>query len=211
MKIGLALAYWGLGFTKEDQAALAVTAEQLGFDSLWVAEGYGSDAVSVLAWLAAHTTRIRLGSSFFSPEHVDELRAPLIEGARSAGRDPTSVRVCPQVPFRIDDDIDRAHDAMRPIMSLYVGGMGALEKNFYAHRKRRRRLRRSASAACIRRPGSPVRRVRGDRLPDPYYYPDGRFVRSTRHRWGSFAGDSVAPANSRPRDGRGTGRVHAAT
>ena len=31
----------------------------------------------------------------------------------------------------IDDDIDRARDAMRPLLALYVGGMGSRDKNFY--------------------------------------------------------------------------------
>jgi F420-dependent oxidoreductase-like protein len=37
-------------------------AERLGFDSVWTAEAYGSDAITPLAWIAAHTTRIRLGT-----------------------------------------------------------------------------------------------------------------------------------------------------
>src|SRR5206468_2219661 len=40
-------------------------AERLGFDSVWAAEAYGSDAATVLAWLAAGTSRIRLGSAIF--------------------------------------------------------------------------------------------------------------------------------------------------
>lgn len=63
MKLGLGLAYWGLGFTKNDQLELTQEAERLGFDSVWISEGYGSDAVSVLAWLAAGTSRIGLGSA----------------------------------------------------------------------------------------------------------------------------------------------------
>jgi F420-dependent oxidoreductase-like protein len=38
-------------------------AEALGYDSVWAAEAWGTDAVSVLAWLGASTTRIRLGSA----------------------------------------------------------------------------------------------------------------------------------------------------
>lgn len=256
MKLGIGLAYWGLGFTKDDQRGVAVEAERLGFDSLWVAEAYGSDAVSVLAWLAAATSRIRLGSAimqiparpatltamsaatldqlsdgrfslglglsgpqvsegwygvhyarqlqrtrdylavvrmalardrvvydgptlqlplpdgpgralkltigprqdtipillaamgprnvalageiadgwiptFFSPEHVDQLRRPLVEGAQRAGRNPADIAICPQVGICVDDDLDAARDAMRPLLSLYIGGMGSREKNFY--------------------------------------------------------------------------------
>lgn len=257
MKLGVSVAYWGLGFTKDDQRAVAVEAERLGFDSLWVAEAYGSDAVSVLGWLAAATTTIRLGTAiiqiparpatatamaaatldtlsdgrlilglglsgpqvsegwygtpyarplqrtreylevvrmalarervnyqgecvqlplpggkgkalkltigpvqqripiylatlgpknvaltgeiadgwiptFFSPEHVEALCEPLHEGSRRVGRDPGDVAICPQVPIRVDDDIDAARDAMRPVMALYVGGMGPKKNNFYA-------------------------------------------------------------------------------
>jgi F420-dependent oxidoreductase-like protein len=38
-------------------------AESLGFDSVWTAEAWGSDAVSPLAWIAAQTTKIRLGTA----------------------------------------------------------------------------------------------------------------------------------------------------
>ena len=37
----------------------------------------------------------------------------------------------PTVQVSIDDDVDRARDAMRPFLALYVGGMGSREKNFY--------------------------------------------------------------------------------
>lgn len=38
-------------------------AERLGFDSVWTAEAYGSDAITPLAWIGAQTTRIRLGTA----------------------------------------------------------------------------------------------------------------------------------------------------
>lgn len=62
MKLGLALGYWGMGLTAEDQVAMAKEADRLEYDSLWVAEAYGSDAATVLTWLAAQTERIKLGS-----------------------------------------------------------------------------------------------------------------------------------------------------
>src|SRR5919199_7019452 len=43
--------------------ALAEEAERLGFDSVWAAEAWGTDAVTLLAWTGARTSRIRLGSS----------------------------------------------------------------------------------------------------------------------------------------------------
>jgi F420-dependent oxidoreductase-like protein len=62
VKLGVALGYWGMGVTPAAQLEMAQTAEQLGYDSVWSAEAYGSDAATVLAWLAAGTTRIKLGA-----------------------------------------------------------------------------------------------------------------------------------------------------
>jgi F420-dependent oxidoreductase-like protein len=69
---------------------------------------------------------------FFSPEHVDHSRELLDEGARRAGRTlGDDFDIAPTVQVAIDDDVDRARDAMRPFVALYVGGMGSREKNFY--------------------------------------------------------------------------------
>src|SRR4029453_11758193 len=61
MKLGLMVGYWMFGPT--DPAPLAQEAERLGFDSVWTAEAYGSDAISPLAWIGARTSRIKLGTS----------------------------------------------------------------------------------------------------------------------------------------------------
>ena len=63
MRLGLMLGYWGLGLTAEDQRALLLEAENAGFDSVWTAEAYGSDAATPLAWFAAQTERIKLGAA----------------------------------------------------------------------------------------------------------------------------------------------------
>ncbi|GAB3070486.1 LLM class F420-dependent oxidoreductase [Intrasporangium mesophilum] len=63
MKIGVNLGYWGRGTSGDDQIAIGREADRLGFDSAWVAEAYGSDSPSVLAWLGAVTERIGLGSA----------------------------------------------------------------------------------------------------------------------------------------------------
>lgn len=256
MKLGVSIGYWGLGLTIADQLQLAQTAEALGYDSLWTAEAYGSDAATVLAWLAGQTTRIKLGAGifqiparsaamtamtaatidnlsggrmllglgssgpqvsegfhgvrfgkqlqrtreyvavlrlalarqkiefhgetielplpdgpgkalkltirpvqetipiylavlgpknvalageiadgwlpvFFSPEHTAALRGPLEEGAARAGRSLDGFRICPSVNAIISDDVESARNAMRPILALYVGGMGSREQNFY--------------------------------------------------------------------------------
>ena len=257
MRLGLSVGYWGLGLSEEDQLALVREAEALGYHSVWTAEAYGSDAATVLAWLAAHTERIKLGSAifqmpgrspamtamtaatidvlsggrmllgvgssgpqvaegwhgqrfahqlqrtreyvaivrkalarerltfdgeeyalplpdgpgkalklmistvqeripiylaatgprntalcgeiadgwlptFFSPEHVGEARGLLEEGAARSGRAiDDSFDIAPNVMVAVDDDLDRARDAMRPVLALYVGGMGSRKKNFY--------------------------------------------------------------------------------
>jgi F420-dependent oxidoreductase-like protein len=63
MRLGLMLGYWGLGLTAQDQVELVREAERSGFDSVWTAEAYGSDAATPLAWFAAQTERIRLGAA----------------------------------------------------------------------------------------------------------------------------------------------------
>jgi F420-dependent oxidoreductase-like protein len=256
MKLGVSVGYWGLGLTAADQLAIAQTAESLGYDSIWTAEAYGSDAATVLAWLAAGTSKIKLGSGifqiparsvamtamtaatidnlsggrmllglgtsgpqvsegfhgvrfakqlqrtreyvavlrlalsrqkieyhgetlelplpdgpgkalkltirpvqeqipiylavlgpknvalageiadgwlpvFFSPEHTRALRGPLEEGAARANRSLDDFRICPSVNVMITDDLENARNAMRPIITLYVGGMGSREQNFY--------------------------------------------------------------------------------
>src|ERR687883_1932685 len=65
MRIGLHVGYWGLGLTADEQLRLVREAEAAGYDSVWAAEAYGSDAATVLAWLAAQTERIRIGSAIF--------------------------------------------------------------------------------------------------------------------------------------------------
>src|SRR5919206_1668311 len=262
MRLGLHVGYWGLGLTSEQQLELVRLAESSGFDSVWAAEAYGSDAATVLAWLAGQTERIRIGSSifqipgrspamtamtaatldhlsngrmilgigssrppvaegwhgqrfpkqlqrtreyveivrkalarerveyegeqytlplpdgpgkalklmigtvqervpiyiaaigpkntqltgeiadgwmptFFSPEHVDESRRLLQEGADRSGRSLDGFDVAPSVNLCIDEDVDRARDAMRPFLALYVGGMGSRERNFYNQAVRR--------------------------------------------------------------------------
>ena len=257
MRLGLNVGYWGLGLTNEDQLGLVREAEAVGFDSVWAAEAYGSDAATVLAWLAGQTSKIKLGSAifqmparspamtamtaatldvisegrmrlgigssgpqvaegwhgqrfggqlartreyvailrkalarerlefdgdtytlplpdgpgkalklmitpvqeripiylaaigpkntqlageiadgwlptFFSPEHVGQFRSLLEEGASRAGRTlDDSFDIAPNVSLCIDDDVDRARDALRPFLALYVGGMGSRKQNFY--------------------------------------------------------------------------------
>jgi F420-dependent oxidoreductase-like protein len=256
MELGIHIGYWGLGLTANDQKEIVREAERLGYDSVWTAEAYGSDAATILGWLAAMTEKIKLGSAifqmparsaamtamtaatidnlsdgrmllgigssgpqvaegwhgqrfgkqiqrtreyvevvrkalsrerltyegetivlplpdgpgkplkltikpvqdaipiylaaigpnnvrlageiadgwipmFFSPEHVQEFKPLLEEGAQKSGRSLDDFRITPSVNVLITDDEDAARDAVRPFIALYVGGMGSREKNFY--------------------------------------------------------------------------------
>ncbi len=73
LKLGMMWGYWGQ-LPPPHLVSLTQEAEKLGFDSVWSAEAWGSDAFGPLAFLAAHTSRIRLGTAV----------------AQLAGRTPTS-------------------------------------------------------------------------------------------------------------------------
>ncbi len=256
MRLGINVGYWGLGMGPQAQLEVVQEAERLGYDSVWAAEAYGSDAATVLAWLAAGTSTIKLASgifqmpgrspamtamtaatidelsggrmilgigssgpqvaegwhgqrfarqlqrtreyvavvrqalarerleyhgetlelplpdgpgkalklmitpvqqripiylaaigprntalageiadgwvpTFFSPEHVDEFRGLLREGAERSGRTLEGFDIAPTVQACVSDDRDAARDLMRPILALYIGGMGSRKQNFY--------------------------------------------------------------------------------
>jgi len=262
MRLALSVGYWGMGIDADGQLAMALEAERLGYDSVWAAEAYGSDAATVLAWLAARTTTIGLGSAvfqiparspamaamtaatldrlsggrfrlglgvsgpqvaegwhgqryarplertrdyvavvrkalarervayrgetlelplpggqgkalkltvtpvqrplpiylaamgprnlalageiadgclgfLFDPAHGGEVRAALQEGAARGGRKLDTFDLAVNLQVRIDEDLDAARDAMRPMLALYVGGMGSRERNFYNELMRR--------------------------------------------------------------------------
>ena len=61
MKLGLVLGYWGAS-PPADAVERTQDAEELGFDSVWVAESWGNDAFTYGAHLAAHTSRIKIGT-----------------------------------------------------------------------------------------------------------------------------------------------------
>jgi len=63
LKLGLNLGYWGIGPQGDEAVDVVQRAERAGFDSVWAAESYGSDAVSVLAYMAAKTETIQLGAA----------------------------------------------------------------------------------------------------------------------------------------------------
>src|SRR2546423_9510151 len=70
--------------------------------------------------------------TFFSPEHVGEFRELLEKGAARAQngkRIDDSFDIAPNVSLCIDDDLDAARDVRRPMLALYVGGMGCPAKH----------------------------------------------------------------------------------
>ena len=62
MKLGLGTGYWSAGPPPGAQEMIQ-RAEDLGYDSVWAAEAYGSDCLTPLAWWGAKTSRIKLGTS----------------------------------------------------------------------------------------------------------------------------------------------------
>ena len=64
MKLGVNLGYWGAG-NDADNLEVAREADRLGYSVVWAAEAYGSDAATVLSWIAAQTESIDIGSAIF--------------------------------------------------------------------------------------------------------------------------------------------------
>lgn len=65
MQLGLNLGYWTRPQDAADLLVLATEAERLGFAVAWAAEAYGSDAATLLAYVAARTERLEIGSAIF--------------------------------------------------------------------------------------------------------------------------------------------------
>ncbi|NYJ01225.1 F420-dependent oxidoreductase-like protein [Nocardioides thalensis] len=74
MKLGLQLGYWGAQ-PPTGTAELVAAAEEAGFDAVFTAEAWGSDAFTPLAWWGRETSRVRLGTSI----------------VQMSGRTPTSI------------------------------------------------------------------------------------------------------------------------
>jgi len=64
MKLAVNLGYWGAG-NDADNLEVAREADRLGYSCVWAAEAYGSDAATVLTWIAAQTDQIDVGSAIF--------------------------------------------------------------------------------------------------------------------------------------------------
>jgi F420-dependent oxidoreductase-like protein len=70
---------------------------------------------------------------FFSPQRVDVYREWLDEGFAKAGggKNLSSFDMAPTVTVRMGDDVSNCRNMIKPHLALYIGGMGAREKNFY--------------------------------------------------------------------------------
>ena len=94
MKLGLQLGYWQAQ-PPTNHVALAQEAERLGYDSVWTAEAWGSDAFTPLAWIGAQTTKIKLATGIVQIS----ARTPASRTVSAAGR-PPAWTTCPRPPWR---------------------------------------------------------------------------------------------------------------
>src|SRR5438132_667971 len=141
MELGLFVGYSGA--TVNFPIQLVQLAERLGYESVWTAEAYGSDAITPLAWIAAQTSRIKLGTAImqcdgilparFVPREMPRFRTHIEEGFRRAGSgkswDGFSFEALTSVV--LTDDVSAGLRAMKRDIALYVGGMGHPTVNFH--------------------------------------------------------------------------------
>jgi F420-dependent oxidoreductase-like protein len=72
---------------------------------------------------------------FFSPEKFDSVFRPnLLAGLKRSASNTQleDIDIAPMVSVVIDDNLERAYNSLRPMLALYIGGMGAKSRNFYA-------------------------------------------------------------------------------
>ncbi len=69
---------------------------------------------------------------FFSPQKYDKIyKTSIEEGLKRSGKSPADFDIAPSVSVVIDDDLEVCYNALRPMLALYIGGMGARNRNFY--------------------------------------------------------------------------------
>ena len=88
MKLGLFLGYSGA--RADFSIDLVKLAERLGYDSVWTSEAYGTDAITPLAWIAAQTSRIKLGTAIMQvagrPPTMCAMQAMTVDALAGGGR-----------------------------------------------------------------------------------------------------------------------------
>jgi F420-dependent oxidoreductase-like protein len=83
VRLGLTIGYAPPGTNPSELVDLAVEAERLGYDSAWAAEAWGTDVVTVLSWLGARTTTLKLGAGIMQIP----ARTPAMTGMTAATLD----------------------------------------------------------------------------------------------------------------------------
>jgi F420-dependent oxidoreductase-like protein len=69
---------------------------------------------------------------FFATSQYDELYRPQVEaGLAKAGKSMADFDIAPTVQVAMNDNLEIAYNALRPMLALYIGGMGSRDKNFY--------------------------------------------------------------------------------
>ena len=69
---------------------------------------------------------------FFAPERYDAVFKPHVDaGLAKAGKSIEQFDIAPTVSVVINDNLDVCYNMLRPMLALYVGGMGARGRNFY--------------------------------------------------------------------------------
>lgn len=69
---------------------------------------------------------------FFAPRQYDAIFRPHVEeGLARAAKEMADFNLAPMTPVVVDDSLDACYNALRPMMALYIGGMGSRNKNFY--------------------------------------------------------------------------------
>jgi F420-dependent oxidoreductase-like protein len=69
---------------------------------------------------------------FFSPQQFDDIYRPHVEaGLAKAGKSMADFDIAPTVQVAMDNNLEICYNMIRPMLALYIGGMGAKGKNFY--------------------------------------------------------------------------------
>jgi len=69
---------------------------------------------------------------FFSPRRYDDVYRPHVEeGLARAGKSMETFDIAPMISVVIDESLEACYNALRPMLALYIGGMGSRDRNFY--------------------------------------------------------------------------------